>query len=90
MALARISNLMLYCLFSLKMDSPTSKAVPMVLFCVFQVWPGTTAFPDFFHPDATQYWTDHAKAYHDLVPYDGMWIVSGSLYHPAKHKIEQK
>jgi len=41
-----------------------------------QVWPGTTAFPDFFHPGADEYWLQHAKAFHDLVPYDGLWIVS--------------
>ena len=41
-----------------------------------RVWPGDTAFPDFTHPNATQWWTDMAAAYHDVVPFDGMWIVS--------------
>ena len=54
-----------------------------------KVWPGDTAFPDFTHPNATQWWTDMAQAYHDIVPFDGMWIVgpiidifhSSSIYH---------
>lgn len=41
-----------------------------------QVWPGSTVFPDFTHPDAGNYWYTHAKAFHDTVQYDGMWIVS--------------
>ena len=41
-----------------------------------QVWPGTTVFPDFFHPNTSDYWYQHAQAYHDQVPYDGIWIVS--------------
>ena len=41
-----------------------------------KVWPGNTAFPDFTHPNSTQWWTAMAKAYHDIVPFDGMWIVS--------------
>ncbi|XP_052262842.1 lysosomal alpha-glucosidase-like isoform X2 [Dreissena polymorpha] len=39
-----------------------------------KVWPGTTAFPDFFHPNATAYWTYHANSYHNIVPFDGIWI----------------
>jgi alpha-glucosidase (family GH31 glycosyl hydrolase) len=39
------------------------------------VWPGATAFPDFTNPNATQWWTDMAGAYHNIVPFDGMWIV---------------
>lgn len=38
------------------------------------VWPGTTVFPDFFHPNTTQYWIQSAQNYHDIIPYDGMWI----------------
>lgn len=39
-----------------------------------KVWPGTTAFPDFFHPNATDYWTNSAQSYHNQVKFDGMWI----------------
>lgn len=38
------------------------------------VWPGTTTYPDFTHPNATSWWTELAKKYHDIVPFDGMWI----------------
>ena len=41
-----------------------------------KVWPGETAFPDFTHPNATQWWTDMATAFHLMIPFDGMWIVS--------------
>lgn len=41
-----------------------------------KVWPGTTAFPDFTNPDSVEWWTNIAAAYHDVVPFDGMWIVS--------------
>jgi alpha-glucosidase (family GH31 glycosyl hydrolase) len=40
-----------------------------------KVWPGKTAFPDFTHPEAIQWWTNIAAAYHATVPFDGMWIV---------------
>ncbi|XP_072044621.1 lysosomal alpha-glucosidase-like isoform X1 [Amphiura filiformis] len=52
-----------------------------------KVWPGTTAFPDFFNPKTKQWWTDTVKTFHKTVPFDGMWIdmnepsnfVSGSI-----------
>ena len=40
------------------------------------VWPGNTAFPDFFHPNATEYWTKQAQMYYNKVKFDGLWIVS--------------
>ncbi len=46
----------------------------LVLF--LKVWPGATAFPDFTNPDSIVWWTNMAAAYHDIVPFDGMWIVS--------------
>lgn len=48
-------------------------------FVLKQVWPGETAFPDFTNPDAIQWWTDIANLYHDMVPFDGMWIVCFSI-----------
>ncbi|KAJ3444263.1 acid alpha glucosidase relate [Anaeramoeba flamelloides] len=38
------------------------------------VWPGTTYFPDFTHPNTTSYWTTNLKKFHDLVDYDSLWI----------------
>uniref|UniRef100_A0A0B7BEV5 Galactose mutarotase N-terminal barrel domain-containing protein n=1 Tax=Arion vulgaris TaxID=1028688 RepID=A0A0B7BEV5_9EUPU len=39
-----------------------------------QVWPGNTAFPDFFHPRAVEYWYKQAKTFHDQIQFDGLWI----------------
>lgn len=41
-----------------------------------QVWPGLTAFPDFFQPSAEQYWYNQIKSYWDKIPFNGIWIVS--------------
>ncbi|KAH9502338.1 hypothetical protein Btru_073493 [Bulinus truncatus] len=38
------------------------------------VWPGKTAFPDFFHPNAKQYWYKQANDFHRVLQYDGLWI----------------
>lgn len=47
---------------------------------LLKVWPGYTAFPDFTHPNATEWWTEMAAAYHQTVPFDGMWIVSNFFF----------
>lgn len=39
-----------------------------------QVWPGPTVFPDWFSINATTYWTTQLKQFHEMVPYDGIWI----------------
>ena len=45
-----------------------------------QVWPGPTHFPDWFHDDAQDYWTDQIAAFHSYVGgdktggVDGLWI----------------
>lgn len=42
---------------------------------VGKVWPGAVHFPDWFHPNAQNYWTQQLKQFHDsLVPFDGIWI----------------
>ncbi|VDM66975.1 unnamed protein product [Strongylus vulgaris] len=41
------------------------------------VWPDrNTAFPDFLDPTnkTLQWWTSECQMYHDVVPFDGMWI----------------
>ncbi|CAF0775981.1 unnamed protein product [Rotaria sp. Silwood1] len=43
-------------------------------FITGKVWPGTTAFPDFTNPDTVEWWTNVAEAFHEVVPFDGMWI----------------
>ena len=39
-----------------------------------QVWPGPTYFPDFFHPEAAQYWENQLGAFLAEIPVDGIWI----------------
>ncbi|KAF9570843.1 hypothetical protein EC968_001331 [Mortierella alpina] len=41
---------------------------------VGKVWPGKTVFPDWFHPEAQDYWTEHIAAWLQQVPLDGLWI----------------
>ena len=38
------------------------------------VWPGSTAFPDFLHPNTSAYWSGLIGHMLDTVPYDGLWI----------------
>ena len=40
----------------------------------FQVWPGNTVFPDFFSKNAQEYWTNQLAAFHEELPFDGLWI----------------
>jgi alpha-glucosidase (family GH31 glycosyl hydrolase) len=39
-----------------------------------QVWPGPVHFPDWFSPNATEYWKTQLKNWYDLVEFDGIWI----------------
>ncbi|KAK7508001.1 hypothetical protein BaRGS_00000966 [Batillaria attramentaria] len=41
---------------------------------VGKVWPGSTAFPDFFHPKSDEYWFNQMQSYHSQIPFDGLWI----------------
>ncbi|CAG9793674.1 unnamed protein product [Diatraea saccharalis] len=42
---------------------------------VGKVWnKETTVFPDFTHPNATQYWLDMMTDFHKKIKYDGAWI----------------
>jgi alpha-glucosidase (family GH31 glycosyl hydrolase) len=36
-----------------------------------QVWPGPVHFPDFFHPEAQDYWTENLQKFYNAAPYDG-------------------
>lgn len=39
-----------------------------------QVWPGYTTFPDWWHPNATEYWTKEIVDWVSLLDLDGLWI----------------
>ncbi|KAL3875953.1 hypothetical protein ACJMK2_033851 [Sinanodonta woodiana] len=38
------------------------------------VWPGKTVFPDWTHPNVSDYWFRQASRFHQQIPYDGLWI----------------
>ena len=38
-----------------------------------EVWPGETAFPDYFNPNTTFFWEYGLSNYQELVHYDGIW-----------------
>jgi len=42
---------------------------------LLKVWPGLTAFPDFTNPNSVEWWTNIAAAFHEIIPFDGMWLV---------------
>lgn len=39
-----------------------------------KVWPGTTTFVDFFHPNATLYWGDMLGLLYEKVRFSGIWL----------------
>lgn len=39
-----------------------------------QVWPGPVNFPDFMNPAAQRYWSDEVNRFHNILPFDGLWI----------------
>lgn len=41
---------------------------------VGKVWPGLTVFPDFTHPEATDYFAQQAGNFKSLLDFDGLWL----------------
>jgi alpha-glucosidase (family GH31 glycosyl hydrolase) len=37
-------------------------------------WPGSAVFVDWSHPNATIYWKSMLEYFHEMVPYDGLWL----------------
>lgn len=48
-----------------------------ILHLSLQVWPGLTAYPDFSDDATHEWWYDNLQKFHEKVPFDGLWIVSG-------------
>lgn len=38
-----------------------------------RVWPGNTTWPDWFHPNATDYWVEQLNTFHKQLDFDGLW-----------------
>jgi len=52
-------------------NSTESSSAPFV----GKVWNTvSTVWPDFTHPNATEYWTRQLEVFHQQVPFDGAWI----------------
>lgn len=39
-----------------------------------RVWPTDTAFVDWFHPEAENWWHDQLTSLHEQVPFSGFWL----------------
>ena len=46
---------------------------------VGKVWPGSTTFVDFFHPNATQFWVDMLGKLYEKVKFSGIWLDMNEL-----------
>lgn len=44
-----------------------------------KVWPGATAFVDFFHPNASNYWSDMLNKLYSKVKFSGVWLDMNEL-----------
>ena len=44
-----------------------------------KVWPGTTTFVDFFHPNATTYWEDMLNILYSKIKFSGIWLDMNEL-----------
>ena len=38
------------------------------------MWAGPVHFPDYFHPNATEYWKDMMQYLYNQVPFSGIWL----------------
>jgi alpha-glucosidase (family GH31 glycosyl hydrolase) len=38
------------------------------------VWPGATVFVDFFHPNASLFWTEWLDVLYKKIAFSGVWL----------------
>jgi alpha-glucosidase (family GH31 glycosyl hydrolase) len=43
-------------------------------YLVANVWPGFSVFPDWSHPNTTEYWSMMLEEFRKNVPFDGLWV----------------
>nr|XP_026693555.1 LOW QUALITY PROTEIN: lysosomal alpha-glucosidase-like [Ciona intestinalis] len=39
-----------------------------------EVWPGSTVYPDYTHPNINSYWKNQLSGYEDKINFDGVWV----------------
>ena len=45
---------------------------------------GRVVFPDFFHPNIASYWDEMVALGHEVVPFDGLWLVRCACVYDVK------
>lgn len=50
-------------------------------------WPGTIVFPDFGNPATQAWWSEQLHEFHQVVPFDGLWITANEPSNYANGSI---
>ena len=45
-----------------------------MLSLVLQLWTGAVHLPDYFANQTQSWWEDQIRAFHDMLPLDGIWL----------------
>jgi alpha-glucosidase (family GH31 glycosyl hydrolase) len=45
----------------------------LLLLLLLQVWPGQAVYPDYLHPNISNWLTPQLAAFNAQVPFDGLW-----------------
>jgi alpha-glucosidase (family GH31 glycosyl hydrolase) len=69
----RVTQLFTFSFFNAPLDGNCFMRFPSI-HSDGKVWPGYTAFPDWFAPNASSWWREQIAGFLHGVPYDGLWI----------------